>query len=241
MPPAFFSGIRPALSFVELTMARHAAETTRQLSVVKIVSNASSNGISVDRPNGRDHHLKVARMKCFEKIIAGWLALCFALAGAVSLSPSLHQWVEHGGQGAGHVHYVTTGGGGPLAVWHHAAATTPPLPLPRPHPAVTVRSHAEGSGAGVLFSRLWRAVNKGCTESSPGSRDPSPTPDQPGHQHHSLPQLLAGGLVDQAIEFPTLAPPPVAVAFEVAAAAPPLPASAWNAQTATRGPPVAPS
>ena len=43
-------------------------------------------------------------MKPWRQILAAYVALCVAFAGAVGLSPVLHRWVEHGGEGPAHVH-----------------------------------------------------------------------------------------------------------------------------------------
>ncbi len=195
----------------------------------------------IDRPNGPEHCNAVAVMKNLHKLVAACLALCFALAGAVGLSPALHKWVEHGGQGVGHVHYVTSAEGRSIEVRHDATAPAPQLPIPRGHPAVTVRSSAAASPTGIFLSRFWQALNKGCADLKTESRAPSSAPQQPSHQHHSLPELLAGGLVDQAYEFPALAPPPETFASPITFVTQLAQAFAWDAQTAGRAPPIAQS
>ena len=43
-------------------------------------------------------------MRRLSQIISAYVALCLAMAGLVGLSPALHQWIEHGGQGTPHLH-----------------------------------------------------------------------------------------------------------------------------------------
>ncbi len=39
-----------------------------------------------------------------QRLISWYLVLCLASAGAIGISPILHQWVEHGGRGTAHTH-----------------------------------------------------------------------------------------------------------------------------------------
>ena len=185
-----------------------------------------------------------------KKRLAQWvscyLALSLALGGAVALSPMLHVWMEHGGTATWHTH---------LNGWSEIAANF--------HPPVGDHSHA-----GELMIALTPKRRNGLFEHSyepfqlpnlsalrhslhavlhwlggrvPTAREPSPSGDRPGHQHHSLPQLLAGGAVDQPLDLPLLPLAPVSVTHRALPTHTPLLVGDWDAQMASRGPPTAQS
>jgi hypothetical protein len=65
----------------------------------------------------------------------------------------------------------------------------------------------------------------------------SSSEDEPGHEHHSLSQLLAGGLLEQTLDFPALEQTVVFIAIPVLLSNDPLLEENWDAQSASRGPP----
>jgi hypothetical protein len=116
-------------------------------------------------------------MARFRQLLAVYLAVTLAVAGATGLSPWLHQLLEHGGHGAPHVHRGASAVQavrlkGTQARAHHSFA------LPS-FPARWLRQ---------LAHRLAHAA-----ETSQDSQTPNDTPD---HQHHSLAQTLANGSVE---------------------------------------------
>lgn len=107
----------------------------------------------------------LAAVKRFvRQFLSVWLALSCALAGMVGLSPLLHQWVEHGGQGPAHIHR----GSGVASA--HA------------HKPGHAHSHDHSPG----HSHAGHHHHHGGDHDEPG----------PDHEHGSLAQLLASGLVD---------------------------------------------
>jgi hypothetical protein len=119
-------------------------------------------------------------MTWFRQLVAVYLAVTLAVAGATGLSPWLHQLIEHGGHGAPHVHRGASAAHavrlkGTQARARHSFA------LPS-FPAKWLRQ---------LAHRLAHAAE----ETNPPTA-PADSPDTPGHQHHSLAQTLANGLVE---------------------------------------------
>jgi hypothetical protein len=172
----------------------------------------------------------------WQQLISAYVALCFALAGVIGLNPALHVGMEHGGQGALHLHL---GGNGRVVGAHHAH--------PHPHewesfspPASQTSRLATGASLtlfGLEPQDIYRAV--GCwlarmTESLPAT----PQPDEPGHTHHSLAQLLLGGFVEGTIEIepPVVAPEPCSLFGPVPESV--TVAGEFYSPTAGRGPPV---
>lgn len=153
-------------------------------------------------------------MSAFQKLISCYLALSLALAGAVAISPALHLWVEHAGHGPAHAHY---------------GKRTPETPRKQ----VFAHSYKGFTLPKVDLREVWHMVGH-FLASEPAH---SPADSEPGHEHHSLSQLLASGLLEQTSDAPSLevtffvSIPGAALADE------PLLDSRWDAQTATRGPP----
>lgn len=139
----------------------------------------------------------------WQKIISAYAALCFALAGIIGLSPALHVGVEHGGRTALHTH---PGGNGRAVSASHAH--------PHPHDwknyspvASPARSRVSSGGSLTLFGleprNIYDAVGRWLARAAE-SFPAAPGPDEPGHTHHSLAQLLLSGLVEGAIEITPL-------------------------------------
>lgn len=176
--------------------------------------------------------------KRVRQLIAWFLALAFAAAGMVAISPALHVAVEHGGNGPMHSHFGLATPGGVFAhphqhgdgPWHsHEAPVAPRSPLLFQH------SFQPFGLPKISLDGLWQALAHFFdTASSTGSL---PSKDGPGHQHQSLFQLLASGLVDQPLDFPVLPSIPFALVTYRCAANTNWIARDWDAQTASRGPP----
>ena len=178
------------------------------------------------------------------QLIAGFLALCLALAGAVAVNPVLHQWVEHGGRGGAHVHFSGGAAGDrPASHFHdghhhsHAAipesgrGSTPASTTQSGLFVPTTRPFELPAG----FGQVWQWVARAFAADSP---ETEPMGDQPGHEHHSLVQSLAAGTVELHAELPCLGLvqrffPPIGWHPNTV-----LREHAWDLQTAGRGPPV---
>lgn len=151
--------------------------------------------------------------------IAWFLALNVGLAGLIAISPTLHVAVEHAGAGPAHSHQ------GALAVATTAAdrlhghshrqvtkqANSREEEIPRVHarrPEFFVSNHGSFSISRFSVLRLWQAFIGFREKTLPGAKDSSgaaPSDNTPDHQHDSLAQLLAGGLIEQSVD-PTLLP-----------------------------------
>ncbi len=191
--------------------------------------------------------------KRFGQFVSSFLALSFALAGLVAISPTLHVAIEHGGHGPTHTHL-----GGPT-VANSATASPAHLHL-HPHPLefddatanegftaslrprLFVSNHQSFSLLRIPVQRWWQAFARLLDPTGTAgheSQDTPPDGNGPGHQHHSLPQLMAGGLLDAHIDLPGLP------FIGDLAARRSLPSDTllfvrdWYAQTASRGPPFA--
>lgn len=154
-------------------------------------------------------------MKRAAQIISSFLALCLILGGVVGGSPTLHVWAEHGGQGAPHVHRGM-------------------MDTPVRGRAVFVPTSEAFVRRAFDFNRFTHALHHALA----GAAADVPAPTNSGHEHHSFVQLLAGGLVDCAVQL--AAPAPISVSFSFHALPPSVVvlAADWNAQTASRGPPT---
>jgi len=171
-------------------------------------------------------------MRSLRPLIAGYLVLCLAFASAVGLSPFLHQLIEHGGHGEWHTHAGTEKTIGLIVgsvppEWQTAA----PLSGESKQRVVLTRNHRPFKLPVAQFARLVNSVANGL-----GGAEQPLNPD--GHEHHSLAQLLASGLLDQHIETPVLAHFVPSGSYLLLSPDELLLASIWNAQTPDRGPPV---
>ena len=178
-------------------------------------------------------------MKIWRQLVVSYLALCLAFAGVIGLSPVLHFWIEHGGQGPIHTHsgfvpQVSQSGHSHDGGRFHQHAQTAENPLPT---GLFAHSYRSFELPNISLARLCHALCHLLQGVGPaGSQQPFPN-DKGGHEHHSLPQMMASGCVDQALDVPLLSFTPGALV------APDFPAltlflpSDWNAQTPSRGPP----
>ena len=183
-------------------------------------------------------------MKRFHQLISCYLALGFVFAGAVGLSPVLHQLIEHGGRGPVHTHSGREATANVLAVWHNDGDGRFHQHLLRPPSAEQVRPKKPFTEADkfelpdIPLSRALLALTRIFESGAAHPLESSPSDSAPGHQHHSLPQMLLTGLLDQCSDVPLaefvfapaifLAPPADVL----------LLASDWDAQTLSRGPPA---
>jgi hypothetical protein len=198
--------------------------------------------------------------KRLAQLVTCYLALCLVFGGAVALSPILHVWIEHGGKAGPHTHLIlqpeiaavahpqeihpshADAPGFAHALSHAFGLSHAPSPS-------SVSTQASADGLFVHDYEPFRPPNLAALRHSLhvvfhllGGRAPpasEPSGDRPGHQHHSLPQLLAGGLVEQFLNLPLLPPAPVSLTLRALPAHTPLRVNDWDAQTASRGPPSA--
>ena len=174
-------------------------------------------------------------MRLLTPWIACYLALCFAFAGAVGVSPGLHRLVEHVGQGPAHTHFgfrSQAASAVPLhqhgdGRWHTDAEVNP-----RP---AGLFQHSSGSFQLPDVSRLWHGLSRLFEQAA--SSESSPSKGVPAHEHHSLFQLMASGLVDQPLLAEILPSIPLASVSLSFVANAPFVARDWDAQTSSRGPP----
>lgn len=178
-------------------------------------------------------------MKRLQQLLWCYLALCLAGGSAVSLSPVLHRWVEHGGQAAAHSHFQGTTRPGADAQMHdhgdggrHSHASM----SPRPTGLFQHRHEPFGLG-GISLASLWSKLGQ-CLEAATAANSTSGE-DLPGHEHHGLFELLASGLLDQALDVPLLPLAPSAFITHEFPANTPFVVCEWHASTASRGPPSA--
>jgi hypothetical protein len=180
-------------------------------------------------------------MSLGRQFISCYLALCFAFAGAVGLSPVLHHLIEHGGKGTAHTHVGFT----PPAVsaghhHHHAHSHRNSHQPAEPHAANWfTHSHKPFEFPKISLSRLGQALKHLLERNPPLNSGSSPTDDDPEHEHHSLPQLLASGLIDQHLDSPLVQVAELAPTFlNVPCHGVPA-VRDWDAQSASRAPPFA--
>jgi hypothetical protein len=159
-------------------------------------------------------------MRRLRQVLAVYLAVTFVLAGAAGLNPLLHQWLEHGGRDPAHVHHGA-GAAQQVRVQGRLARGHAPFTLPK----------VSAQWLRQLAHRLAHAAEE--------SREPAAPTDAPGHEHHSLAQTLASGLV----EAPALVELSLSVAPGTLRDATRVPARAsareLDRQTAGRAPPTA--
>jgi len=178
-------------------------------------------------------------MRFFKPHISVFLAACLGLAGLVGICPDLHRLTEHGGTGPAHVHRGNS---------HHSSADW----LKHDHGDGLLHQHrsprnfakriesklafAHAHEFNLPLDRILSALVQWIDSSFPSSANPGD--DSPGHRHHSLPQLLAGGLVEPCLQ-PEILPAVSRVVLHFFSVPEFLVHGYdWNAQTATRGPPA---
>jgi len=173
-------------------------------------------------------------MKVFRPWIAGYLVLCFAWAGVVGLSPWLHQLFEHGGQGAWHTH----GGAKALAFDPGDAPVMASIGSQQGHAKeaprrIFTRNHRPFKLPTAQLAKLIEAAAEWL-----GNEELPANSKGEGHEHHSLAQLLASGLLDQHMDLPLLPHFLPAGDYRILTPDELLLACIWNAQTPDRGPPM---
>jgi hypothetical protein len=183
--------------------------------------------------------------RAVQQFVASYLVLCLALAGAVGISPVLHQLVEHGGHGDAHVHVGTASHPQQPGFVHrhehglehsHDAAPGQHQVQDSGRPGLFVHS-VRGIETSELVRRAWQFVES-IFDSAVEQDDPSPDSDKTDHEHHSLAQLLASGLAESSVDLPLLEAEFGPVIFGLASPDMLVLSVGWNAQTASRGPPL---
>lgn len=181
-------------------------------------------------------------MRRLPQLTSWLLVLCLLLAGAVGLSPVLHSWVEHGGQGRAHSHQggvalAATGGHTHADGSRHDQSRLLRPDFPR---GVFVWCDTSVAAEKLNLSHIWQSLGHFFAPRPDDSSD-SPEKNHPGHGHHSLAQSLAGGLIEFAADLPVLSGVEARFIFSSFPPKSPFLAEAWNAQTAGRGPPASQS
>jgi hypothetical protein len=176
-------------------------------------------------------------MKLLRQWMGWYLVLCLAGGAAVGFSPVLHQIIEHAGVGLRHSH-----------------------PHALPGSRVESRAQDRGLGNGHAHNHVPSQAGRGRIAIQPHghfhwpklSLDPwrrmvaalldegseAPVPEQgTDHEHHSIFQLLAQGVVDQNPEaFPVLRAPLCPI-LSPSVSPEHIFYGTWEAQFAPRGPP----
>lgn len=104
---------------------------------------------------------------------------------------------------------------------------------------VFVHGHESFTLPTIQICRLWHALGHFLAGDAADSSRGSSSPDNPGHTHHSLAQLLASGLIEHTIDLPQLDCIFVSFTFLCLPASDLLLEAGWDALTASRGPPSA--
>ena len=148
------------------------------------------------------------------------------LAGLVAFSPVLHVAIEHGGCGPAHTHgcgnpTISPGrlarGGNQRIVSTHRPFTLPRIPV-------------------RAFLQVLSRLAEPSTDSAATGSDPAPSPG--AHDHHSLPQTLASGGLEQSLEIVLRELGFAGYGFLLPASALVRPARIFDTQTAGRAPPL---
>jgi len=185
-------------------------------------------------------------MRHHQQLISCYLALCLALAGAVGVSPVLHHLIEHGGKGPAHTHTRGPVNGASTAHSHDHSHHNFQTGQSHSHElerssdssrskALSVQPHQPFTFSRIPFDELWQSFCQffiKAAEESPGTAD-----DQPGHEHQSLAQLLAAGLIDLSASLPPITGFSASLGFFLPSTQDPLLPGSWDVQTASRGPP----
>jgi hypothetical protein len=175
-------------------------------------------------------------MSRMRQLVSCYLTLCLLGGGTVALNPVLHLWIEHGGHGPMHYH-----AGGAIHAAHpqpqrHAEGPNCDPALVQPPPAGRFVHAGEPFGLPKIALRLWHALaDLFVTASS----DDTPAENGPAHNHDSIFQLLAAGLVEPSTCAPGLPRAPGLTARAFATADTRDIIKDWDAQSASRAPPTA--
>jgi hypothetical protein len=130
--------------------------------------------------------------------------LSFGFAGMVGISPRLHVAFEHGGHGPEHTHGWTTINSSAVRPVHphpHGDATDPEkLSLQLGRPSFFVNAHRSFGLPSISIRALSQILTRFIrTSESPAGDASRPVPASPAHDHHSLAQSLACGLIEQSV------------------------------------------
>lgn len=185
--------------------------------------------------------------KRFQQFLSWYLVLSLALAGAIALSPVLHRAIEHQGMGPLHTHSHSHQGFRTETAHHaHGHDHDSQHRHVREHAGVGGHRHTHGffthshhrfTLPALDWRGLWQTIGRYFSNGDGFPSRESPLDSDEGHSHHSLPELLAAGLVDVAVDIHPLLVVPESACPRSNAASERLPSSCWNAQTPTRGPP----
>lgn len=181
-------------------------------------------------------------MRSVRQCVGWYLVLCLLGGAAVGFSPLLHHWVEHGGVGDRHSHAL--GWPGELerhphshhhgdGDWHHH--DKPEVAPPSEDAAAFVQPHHPFHWPKISLEPLRRAVAALFPRA-----DTDPNSDASGdghHEHQSIFQLLAQGLVDQTPSVDPVLEGASAIICIQASWPAPVFSDRWEAQSASRGPP----
>ena len=181
--------------------------------------------------------------KLVKPILCFYLALSLMFGGLVGIVPALHQLVEHGGRGPLHTHHDALTCRLTMALSHEEGSihSRSHFPEPLDHNGLFVHSYAPFRFPSLPLARFWHGLCHFTELNAPGASEPSRSKDGPGHEHHSLAQMMINGLVDQPIDIPLLGPLPTSYLSQDFQTNPCFVESLWDAQTAGRGPPSAQS
>ena len=114
----------------------------------------------------------------------------------------------------------------------HSHASASPRPT-----GLFKHRHAPFGLGGISLAALWSKLGQ-CLEAATAA-DSSPVEDFPDHEHHGLFELLASGLIEQALDVPLLPSLPAMTVTHEFPASTPFVVCEWHAPTASRGPPSA--
>jgi hypothetical protein len=180
-------------------------------------------------------------MRRLHQLIACYLTLCLALAGAIGINPLLHQLIEHGGTGPVHTH---AGGFDQL---EGASTHVHPHNLLHRHNDEPLFTPVHGN------KRLFAHEHEFALPRIPlkqifhfladlikrGTESPDSSESTPSHHHSSLPQLIVSGLIDQHLELTLVQPIAYFLTTYSSRDTNFLLVKAWDAQMASRAPPFA--
>jgi hypothetical protein len=156
-----------------------------------------------------------------------WLALSVASAGVIGLNPWLHQLIEHGGHGPAHTHVG-------LAAHHSDEDLARAAFDHTPDTKARLLNQHERPFRIPLLAWLGESITHWLAGQGHDTSDPAPVR---GHEHHSLPQLMASGFVDFHINPPLLQPDKTSQKAEPSIGHETVLVRELDAQTAGRGPP----
>jgi hypothetical protein len=172
-------------------------------------------------------------MRRWQYLLSFYLIFTIAFAGVVGISPTLHFWVEHGGDGHVHSH----AGSGTRHAHSHAIPSSP----------FTAKSHdlSERLEAkypqprlfGLELKQIYRALVRAVAPLAKRAAE-APSHDRDGHAHDSLAQMLLAGAVEGLSIAPLLVAPLINEVASGKTRNAFVPGFVFNSQTASRAPPA---